>query len=133
MGTHLIPREVSGEGRILYIFTPKGFIYTLIGLAIGAMMKSFLDVIGAKMVGWVIMAVFALIGWAIGQGKIPDSSANSFFKKTGGEPIETVIKRYFKFNKSKKIYITKAVNEDINKENAENVENTENVENVENT
>ena len=36
MGTHLIPREVEGEGRILIIFTMKGFIGTIIGLVVGA-------------------------------------------------------------------------------------------------
>ena len=36
MGTHLIPREVEGEGRILIIFTMKGFIGTLIGIGIGS-------------------------------------------------------------------------------------------------
>ena len=36
MGTHLIPREIDGDARILLIFTPKGFICTLIGVAIGA-------------------------------------------------------------------------------------------------
>ena len=39
MGTHLIPREIDGDGRILYIFTGKGFLFALIGMAIGAIIK----------------------------------------------------------------------------------------------
>ena len=26
MGTHLIPREIDGDARILLFFTPKGFL-----------------------------------------------------------------------------------------------------------
>lgn len=117
MGTHLIPREVSGEGRILYVFTPKGFLYALIGLVIGTVVKSFISITGADVVGWTALVVFTLIGWAIGQGKIPDSNANAFFRKVGGVPIDTVIKRFIKFNRNKKIYITKAL--DKKEENTE--------------
>ena len=35
MGTYNVPRNVKGEGRILFIFTPKSLIYTVIGVAIG--------------------------------------------------------------------------------------------------
>ena len=111
MGTHLIPREVSGEGRILYVFTPKGFLYALIGLGVGTVVKSLLSVTGADIVGWAVLVILTLIGWAIGQGKIPDSNANAFFRKVGGVPIDTVIKRFLKFNKNKKLYVSKVTNE----------------------
>lgn len=111
MGTHLIPREISGDGRILYIFTGKGFLFTLGGLAIGFVFKAFLSAFGAGIVGWIVMALFALIGWAIGQGVIPDTNATSFFRKVGGLPIDTIIKRFFKFNRTKKIYVTKVTAE----------------------
>ena len=35
MNTYEIPRNYKGEGRILYIFSTKGLIYTVVGLAIG--------------------------------------------------------------------------------------------------
>ena len=35
MGTYQLPRNVKGEGRILFIFTPKSLIYTAIAAAIG--------------------------------------------------------------------------------------------------
>ena len=35
MGTHLIPREIDGDARILLIFTPKGFLGILLGFIPG--------------------------------------------------------------------------------------------------
>ena len=35
MATHYIPRNVKGEGRILYVFTTKALITTAIGGGIG--------------------------------------------------------------------------------------------------
>lgn len=105
MGTHLIPRKVEGEGRILYIFTPRGLLGALIGLGIGVIFQQLFSALGAAIVGWCIMAVLALIGWGIMQGKIPDTNATDLFKKTGGEEVLTVITRYMAFNKKKKIYV----------------------------
>ena len=34
-GPYNIPRNYKGEGKILYIFSTKGVIYTAIGIAIG--------------------------------------------------------------------------------------------------
>ena len=119
MGTHLIPREVSGEGRILYVFTGKGFLFALIGLAIGAIFKAIFDAFGAGIAGWIFLAVFTLIGWGLGQGVIPDVNTNNFFRKVGGLSVDTVIKRYFKFNREKKIYVTKVVKENTNDKGGE--------------
>lgn len=107
MSSHLIPREIDGDGRILYIFTAKGFAFALGGLAIGAGIKAVFDAFGASIVGWIILIVLTLIGWGIGQGVVPDVNSNSFFRKVGGVPIDTIIKRFFKFNQGKKIYVTK--------------------------
>ena len=35
MGTYNLPRNVKGEGRILFIFTTKSLIYTAIGAGVG--------------------------------------------------------------------------------------------------
>ena len=35
MRTYEIPRNYKGEGRILFIFSTKALIYTVIGAAIG--------------------------------------------------------------------------------------------------
>ena len=105
MGTHLIPREIDGDARILLIFTPKGFVGTLVGLAIGAFFYKICEYFGATVVGWVILGVFALAGFIITQVKIPDSTAFSLFKKVGGDLVQSVILKYIAFRKRRKIYI----------------------------
>lgn len=105
MGTHIIPREVEGEGRILIIFSMKGFIGTLIGIFIGAIFYNIFNFIGATTVGWVILAICAVIGFVIGQVKIPKSNAFDLFKKTGGDYIYEVILKYINYRKNRKIYL----------------------------
>lgn len=105
MGTHLIPREVDGDARILLIFTPKGFIGTLIGLFAGALLFSISSLLKATVVGWVLLAICVAIGFIIGQMKIPESNAFSLFKKTGGEYVRDVIVKYMAFRKKRKIYL----------------------------
>lgn len=105
MGTHLIPREIDGDARILLFFTPKGFIGLLIGIGAGAILYNFANAFGATLVGWVILGVFALIGFVIGQVKLPESNSFSLFKKVGGEYVRDIIKRYFYFKRTRKIYI----------------------------
>lgn len=104
MGTHLIPREVEGEGRILIIFTLKGFIGTLIGLVIGALFHSLFSAVKAPLIGWVFLILCSLIGFAIGQVKLPSSNSFDLLKKAGGDYIYEIIIKYFKFRKTKKIY-----------------------------
>lgn len=104
MGTHLIPREVEGEGRILIIFSMKGFVGTLIGIGIGAIFHTIFSSIGAELVGWVLLALCGLIGFIIGQVKLPVSNSFDLLKKAGGEYIYEIIIKYFKFRKNKKIY-----------------------------
>lgn len=111
MGTHLIPRDVEGEGRILIIFTVQGFIGTLIGIGIGVIFYNIFALTGATIVGWAAMGITALLGFVIGQGKIPDTNAMPLFKKVGGQTVWKVIIRYIKFNKTKKIYVSKILEE----------------------
>ena len=105
MGTHLIPREIDGDARILLIFTPKGFIGTLIGIGIGTIFHSLATALGATLVGWVLLGICALIGLIIGQVKVPESNAFPLFKKVGGKYIREVIVDYFAFKKKRKIYV----------------------------
>lgn len=105
MGTHLIPREIDGDARILLIFTPKGFIGTLVGIFVGVVFFGLASALGATMVGWVLLGICAAIGFVIGQVKIPESNAFSLFKKTGGEYVRDVIMKYIRFQKTKKIYL----------------------------
>ena len=106
MGTYNIPRNVKGEGRILFIFSTKSLIYTGIGATVGALFYLIFSMIGLWLVGIILVAVFALIGFIIGAFKIPTINSLKFTKKVGGENIDDVIKRAFIFKrKGKKIYL----------------------------
>ena len=57
-------------------------------------------------IGIIIMAIFALIGFSIATFKIPEIGAIKFTKTVGGENIDDVIKRAIKFKRrGNKLYI----------------------------
>ena len=105
MGTYYIPRNYRGESRILYIFTIKSLITTAVGAGFGSIFWLIFQSIGMTMVGVIIMAFFAFIGYAVGALKIPTIVAFPITKKIGGEPIGEIIMRYIKFKKNRKMYI----------------------------
>lgn len=108
MQTYEIPRNYKGEGRILYIFSTKGLIYTCVGAGIGLIFYFILKMLGFSMVGIIITLIFAVIGFVIGTLKVPESTAFEITKKTGGENIDDVILRWIKFKKNgKKVYVYK--------------------------
>lgn len=108
MGTYNLPRNVKGEGRILFIFTGKSMIYTVVGGAAGLLFYFIFSLLGLTMVGLIIIACFALIGFLIGTLKMPNIEKFEFAKKTGGENLDDIIKRAIMFKtKGKKIYIYK--------------------------
>lgn len=106
MGTYNLPRNVKGEGRILFIFSTKSIITTAIGGAIGLIFYFIFNIIGLSLVGIAITLIFAAIGYAIGMFKVPETNGLEITKKTGGENIDDVITRYIKFKKNnKKLYV----------------------------
>jgi len=105
MGTYYIPRNYKGETRILYIFTIKSLITTMIGGIIGAVFLLIFSLVNLKIVGIVITAVFALIGFIVGALKIPTLVAFPITKKIGGEPIGEIVMRYVKYKQTKRIYL----------------------------
>lgn len=108
MGTYNLPRNVKGEGRILFIFTGKSMLYTVGAGVIGLVFYFIFSWMQMTFVGIVIMAFFALIGFIIGTFKMPDLAKFKFSQKTGGENLDDVIKRAIKFkSKGKKIYVYK--------------------------
>ena len=108
MGTYNLPRSVKGEGRILFVFTGKSMIYTVVGGGIGLIFYYICSLMKASVVGIGITITFAVIGFLIGTLKMPNISKFEFTKKTGGENIDDIIKRAIKFKtKGKKIYIYK--------------------------
>ena len=109
-----MPRNVKGEGRILFIFTGKSFLYTIGAGAIGVVISFIISLIfkmlkvksEPMLAEIIIVAIFALIGFVISTFKVPDIAKFEFSKKTGGENIDDVIRRAIKFKaKGKKIYI----------------------------
>lgn len=113
MGTYNLPRSVKGEGRILFIFTGKSMIYTVVAGGIGLIFYGILSLLGLNMIGLIVTAIFALIGFIIGTFKMPDLGKFKFTQKTGGENLDDVIRRAIRFKtKGKKIYIYKEEEKD---------------------
>ena len=104
MGTYYIPRNYRGESRILYIFTFKSLITTAFGAGVGAIFFFIFQMVDLKVVGLVLMAIFAFIGYAIGAFNIPTVVGIPITKKIGGEPVGEIIWRYIKFRKNRKMY-----------------------------
>ena len=108
MGTYELPRNVKGESRILFIFSTKALIYTVVGAGIGLLFYFIFSMLNMQMIGIAIVALFALIGFAIGTVKMPELGKFEFAKKTGGENLDDIIMRFVKFKtKGKKIYVYK--------------------------
>ena len=106
MGTYNLPRNVKGEGRILFIFSTKSLMTTCIGGAVGLIFYFIFKLIGLTIVGIIITLIFALIGYTIGMFKIPDTNGLEITRKAGGENIDDVIKRFVRFKRNNnKIYM----------------------------
>ena len=118
MGMYNLPRNVKGEGRILFIFSTKALIYTAIGAVIGLIFYAIFSIIGLKLVGLIFIVALGTIGFAIGTLKMPDTNAFEITKKTGGENMDDIIKRAIKFKMQKnRIYVYQK--EEIKKETEE--------------
>lgn len=105
MGAYNIPRNVKGEGRILYIFSTKALIYTFVGALIGGIFYFILNAIGLTFIGLVLVVLFGAIGFSIGTFKVPKIKTIKAIHDISGENIDDVIKRYIKFkSKKSKIY-----------------------------
>lgn len=105
MGSYLIPGTVKGETRILTFFTPKSFLFTLVGAVFGVVIFLVLKAIGLGILGGILLAVIALISFIVGAVKVPESNAFRVLKRIGGEHLDDIVLRMIKFNKDKKIYI----------------------------
>lgn len=106
MGSYYIPsNNLKGESRILYIFTAKSLIFTAVGGFIGLIFYFIFSVVlGINILGYISIALFALIGFGIATIKIPTVGNSKLSKNVGGDSIDDIIKRYILFKKSKKIY-----------------------------
>ena len=110
MGTYMIPRNTKGEGRILFIFSTKALIYTVVGGVLGLPFYWIFKLFKFKFInpGIIICVILALIGFLIGTVKMPSTEKFRVTRTVGGENIDDIIIRYIKFKrKNNKIYITK--------------------------
>ncbi len=113
---YYIPRNTKGEGRILYIFSTKGLIYTGVGAGIGLIFYWIFSLIGLQIVGIIIVALLGIIGFCLGTLKVPDIKTFEFTKKTGGLNLDQVLLTAIKFKRNKKIYVYNKIEEDTKDE-----------------
>ena len=105
MATYNIPRNVKGEGRILYVFSTKALIYTFIGAIIGGLIYFIFNSIGLGTIGLFFIVIFGGIGFVIGTCKVPKITTIKLMNDISGENIDEIIRRYIKFkSKGNKIY-----------------------------
>ena len=111
MQSYYVPRNYKGEGRILYIFSTKAVIYTAIGVGLGLIFYFIFNLIGLSTIGIIICVILGAIGFVIATFKIPELKNFEITKKTGGENIDDIIKRWIMFKRKKnKIYVYKEQN-----------------------
>jgi len=105
------------SGRFLYIFSTKALIYTAIGAAVGGLFYLLFNAIGLSTLAFIIVVLFALIGFVIGTFKMPNIETFKISRKTGGENLDDILKRYvlFKRKKSKIFVYTREEKIDVNK------------------
>lgn len=100
MGTYNIPRNVKGEGRILYIFSTKALMYTFAGAMIGGIFYFIFNAINLTFIGLFFILLFGVVGFVIGTFKVPRIRFIEGLKEVSGENIDDVIKRYIKFKRN---------------------------------
>ena len=105
MNTYNIPRDVKGEGRILFIFSTKALIYSTVGAGVGLVFYFILNLLGLGTIGMIVTVACAFIGFVIATFKVPELGALKATKKISGESIDDVIKRAIKFRQNRKIYV----------------------------
>lgn len=106
MGTYNLPRNVKGEGRILFIFTPKSLLYAVVGAGIGLILYFIFSIMSLKFIGIIIMALFALLGYGIAMLKVPNIGILKASKVVAGENLDEIIKRAVFFKKRKnRLYV----------------------------
>ena len=99
-----IPRNVKGEGRLLYIFSYKAILYTGAGILIGLIFNWIFSLLGLDIVGYIFIGVFGIIGFCVGTFKMPNVPFFKDARLAAGEQIDEVIIRAIKFKMNKNKY-----------------------------
>ena len=105
--SYYVPRSAKGESRILYIFSVKSFITTLICGGIGALIVFLIKSVIPMSIFTIILLIvpFAVVGYVRGALKIPDIPMRGPLQKAGGEEVLDILFRLINFPNKKKIYI----------------------------
>ena len=105
--SYYVPRNAKGESRILYIFTIKSFVTTLVCGGLGALIRFMIKSVIEMSVFTVIISIipFAAVGYCIAAWKIPDIPLMGPLQKAGGENVMDILFRLASFGSKKKIYI----------------------------
>ena len=72
---------------------------------VGLLFFALFSMLGIKVVGIILLAICAIIGYVVGAFKIPTIAGIPVTKRIGGEPVSEIIMRYIKFKKNRKMYI----------------------------
>ena len=105
--SYMIPRDTKGEGKILMIFSKKSFLWS-IGFALLGLITIYpiSAILGNTLIGIGGVLFLGLIGFIISTFKMPNSQNFEILRKTGGEDIDEILIRLFKFKKGgKKVYL----------------------------
>ena len=104
---YTVPRSAKGESRILYIFTIKSFVVTIIFAILGIMVWASIGTIIelSLYVKIIITACFGALGYALSALKIPDTPMMRPLQKAGGEILGEILIRLLFFKRHKKIYL----------------------------
>lgn len=105
--SYMIPRDTKGEGKILMIFSKKSFLWTIACAGVGLVtIYPICAMFNASLIGMIGVLIFGLIGFIISTFKMPNSQNFEILRKTGGEDIDEILIRLFKFKKrGKKVYL----------------------------
>ena len=118
MRTYNVPRNVKGEGRILFVFSTKALIYTFAGVCVGFLFYLILSVFGLDFIAFIFIVLFGAIGFSIATFKVPESNILPVTKNAGGENIDDVIMRAIKFKlKKNRVYVYNLEKNKITEEN----------------
>lgn len=118
--TYTVPRNVKGETRLLYIFSVKSLITTIIGAVIGIPFFLIFSSMQMTFAGIIIIIIFAAIGYGVGVLTIPDTPIIGNLRKAGGEKVSDILIRTLTFYKRKKIYLYRYNNKNEKSNNLKN-------------
>ena len=106
MGTYNVPRNVKGEGRILYIFSTKSLIYMGISAIIAVPVYLIVTAIFSQLPGLIAAGLVLAIAFVIATFNIPEIGVLKTTRTIGGQKIDDIIKRAYKFRKKgNRLYI----------------------------